>query len=544
MPQRSTRVLIALALLTACSSPPNPGPTPSAPAQPEPAAPAEVTRSAATPVPGVNAPDVTRAAGVEASLSSGLVARAEFPDEALHGFPVVVNLEVRNPTDSPQKCPDFSTRPHLVHFKLTSPTGQVSERFNTPPAFDTGGEWALPPGSRRSVRLEIPSSGGFAAGEWKVTVLAGEPGAVTTFPEKALRLSPARPAGGAAYYDKLIANASGAVFPWVHQAASGFDVYVDHYTPGASGRLLARYHAAHLTAVATPVISRGAPVNARSRHLYWTVGASGLAIAKLEGLGAVARLQSVDMPWPSAVPIARGVTTGRQALAVPLWIPAPRGTGGEVKLLWVDERGATAYKSVADLPLPATRAETAIDAGGNPVLALAHARGIDVYRADGNLPAHLPASGKRAWEADGGWSTAALAFDTHPERGTHPGGLVLIALQLATTTDAVSGGPTTIGRTLRLDLTGAVVDTGAPVPWSGPTEITAVLPDGYGPLRYLARAPDGSAWYGVEGRAPRWVAAKAEGELWPGPTGDTAVLRTIADERVVVDRALALESAP
>ena len=538
-------MLTLLAILAACgdSGQPATGAEPSAtPASAEaPRAPAGSRPAPDPPRPGVTAPDVSRPAGVETTFASGLVARAEFADEALEGFPVVLNLEVRNPTDQLLKSPDFGTRPHLVHFKLVSPSGAVTERFNTPPSFDTGGDWSIPAGSRRSVRLEIPSSAGFAGGTWSVTVLAGEREDIATFPAKTVRLAPPRPVGGTAYYDKLVANASGAVFPWLHRAAEGFDLYLDQLTPGPTGKLLARYHAVHLGAQVEPVLSRGAATSARSRHLYWRSGPAQVTVAKVDGLASVATPAAIDMPWPSVVPLARGISTGRQALAVPLWIPGPKGGPGEVKFLWVDDRGAVSFRGAADLPRAPSVAETSIDAGGNPLLALAHDAGIDIYRLDGSIPAHLPAAGTRAWKADGGWSTVALAFDAHPERGSHAGGQLVLALQLATTTDAATGKPTTISRTVRADIAGNLVDTGAASAWSGPTTVTALLPSGYEPYRYLAVAPDGSTWFGVEGRAPRWVAASGAGELWPGESPETGLLRRVAGERVLADVKLALE---
>ncbi len=493
----------------------------------------EPTRVEPAPIPGVSAPDVSRPTGIEATTPAGAVLRAELGDEHLAGFPVVVNLELRNPTAAAITVPDLSARRHLVHFKLESPTGNVTERFSTPPEFDTGGNWTIPAGSRRSVRFEIPSSKALEPGRWKLTVLAGEPGAITTLPEHAFDVVPARPVAGRVVYEPVIAANSGAIFAWLHQAREGYEVYVDQLSPGAGTSLVARARVAHLADKAEPLLARALPNAARSRHVYWWTGPSQLAYARVDGLANAAPARPIDMPWPRVEPLARGATTATGALIVPVWIPAPSGVAGEVKLVQVDERGKVDFRAVADSPVRPTRAETSLDASGNLVLALAAEAGIDIYRVDGKRPSHLPAAGKRAWAREGEWSTAALAFDTLPAAGSFPGGLGLVALQLATTTDVESRQATTVSRLASFDLGSKAISTSPPLPWSAPGQITALLPAGAEPLRYLAAAPDGTTWFGVYGTGARAVGRALAGELWPGATPSEAELRSVEGERTV-----------
>ncbi|MBM4392591.1 MAG: hypothetical protein FJ090_15830, partial [Deltaproteobacteria bacterium] len=514
------------------ASPPAATTTPSAQVEPDVAAPA--------PIPGVSAPDVSRPAGVEATTATGAVLRAELGEEHLSGFPVVVNLEFRNPTASAVTVPDLSTRRHLVHFKLESPRGSVTERFSTPPDFDTGGSWTIPAGSRRSIRFEIPSSRALEPGRWKLTVLAGEPGAVTTLPEHSFDVVPARPVAGRVVYEPVIATSSGAIFAWLHQGSSGYEVYLDQLSPGAGTSLVARARVSRLEEKAEPQLAQALPAAARSRHVYWWSGDSQLAYARVDGLANAAPARPVDMPWPKVESLARGATTSAGALVVPVWIPAPTGAAGAVKLVQVDERGQVDFRAVADSPARPWRAVTALDASGNVVLALASEAGIDIYRVNGKRPSHLPAAGKRAWAREGEWSTVALAFDTLPESGSFPGGLGLVALQLATTTDVESRQPTTVSRLVSFDLGSNRIATSPPLPWSAPGQVTAILPAGAGPLRYLAAAPDGTTWFGVYGTGASAVGHALAGELWPGATPAEAELRSVDGERSVARRLLRL----
>ncbi len=529
---RSLLLLLPAAVLAACD-----GPTPAAPAPaptvtepdggPAPAIPA------VAPIPGVSAPDVDRPSGVEATTAAGAVFRAELGDEHLAGFPVVVNLELRNPTADAIAVPDLSTRRHLVHFKLESASGNVTERFSTPPDFDTGGNWTLPAGSRRSVRFEIPSSKALDPGRWKITILAGEPSAITTLPTLSFDIVPARPIAGRVVYEPVIATNSGAIFAWLHHARDGYDIYIDQLSPGVGASLVARARIAHLAEKSEPLLARALPAAARSRHVYWWTGPSELAYARVDGLANTAPARPVDMPWPRVEALARGVTSSSGALLVPIWIPAPSGSAGEVKIVQVDERGKVDFRAVADSKTRPARAETSLDASGNLVLALASEAGVDIYRVDGKRPSHLPAAGKRAWAREGEWLTAALAFDTLPASGTFPGGLGLVALQLATTIDAESRAATTLSRVASFELGGKQVATTPPLAWSGPGQVTALLPDGAAPLRYLAAAMDGTTWYGAYGHGARVVGQSLSGELWPGKSPLEAELRSVAGDHAV-----------
>ncbi|MBM4364779.1 MAG: hypothetical protein FJ102_01080 [Deltaproteobacteria bacterium] len=535
MPSARSLLLLLPASVAACDAP---DPSPAAPATPS--ADVEPAVAAPAPIPGVSAPDVARPAGVEATTVAGAVLRAELGEEHLSGFPVVVNLELRNPTAAALAVPDLSTRRHLVHFKLESPSGTVTERFSTPPEFDTGGSWTIPAGSRRSIRFEIPSSRALEPGRWKLTVLAGEPGAVTPLPEHSFSVVPARPVAGRVVYEPVIAANSGAIFAWLHQGSSGYEVYLDQLSPGAGTSLVARARVSRLEEKAEPQLARALPAAARSRHVYWWSGASQLAYSRVDGLANAAPARPIDMPWPRVEPLARGATTASGALIVPVWIPGPTGVAGEVKLVQVDERGKVDYRPVADSPARPSRAETALDASGNLVLALASEAGIDIYRVDGKRPSHLPAAGKRAWAREGEWSTVALAFDTLPESGSFPGGLGLVALQLATTTDVEARQPTTVSRLVSFDLGSKPVTATPPLPWSAPGQVTAILPAGAGPLRYLATAPDGTTWFGVYGTGASAIGHGLAGELWPGATPAEGELRSVDGDRAVARRLLSL----
>ena len=113
----------------------------------------------------VPTPQETLQVGVSGTAPSGLTVHVDLRDEYLRGLPIVVEVALSNNTAATVKTPDLAARPHLVHFQLVSPDGKSTERFSTPPQFETGGDWTIAPKATRSVLLEVPSSAGFVVGD-------------------------------------------------------------------------------------------------------------------------------------------------------------------------------------------------------------------------------------------------------------------------------------------------------------------------------------------------------------------------------------------
>lgn len=478
-------------------------------------------------------PQETVGVGVVATAPSGLTVSADLRDEYLRGLPILVQFTLTNPTAAAVKTPDLSARPHLVHFRLVSPEGKTTERFTTPPAVESGGDWTLAPKASRAVLLEVPSSPGFALGEWTLTVRVGDSAQVVTLPAVKFRIVVAQPVAGDAAWEPTIERNSGAVVPWVHKAREGYDLYLNQYAAGDASRLLAHYRLLHSPTLIHPTLTRVLPNSARSRWLYWQSAADEVRTVRLEGASISGVVRPLGTPWPKVEVLARGVSDASGNLLIPLWVPKPVGTQGSVRVLTMNERGATTYRVVAEVAARPPIAETGVDANGNMVLVLGHDRGVDVYRIDPKAAEKLPADGVRAWKAEGGWQTLGAAFDALPDKDGRAGGLAILVVQRLSAAEPHLSQI----RTLRIDLAGTLFETGVPTPWTGPATFSRLLPAGYGPFHYLSMQAD-IATFGSSDGAPVVVGKAPDAEPWPTSTAGGWRLRWLAGERVLTDKAI------
>jgi hypothetical protein len=201
--------LLCLLVLIASPAAVAAGPTPAAPAPAEAAAP---------PRESFDTPLTIQA-------STGLTLSANLRDEYLAGLPILVEVRAGNTGAAALTTPDLSKRTHLVHFLLTSPAGKQSERYSTPPAFETGGDWSIAPKGERAVLLEVPSSAALEPGNWRLQVIVGDGATAVRLPEVKFAVSPPKPVAGDLLWEPTIERSSGALVPWVHRAANGWDVY-------------------------------------------------------------------------------------------------------------------------------------------------------------------------------------------------------------------------------------------------------------------------------------------------------------------------------
>lgn len=491
-------------------------------------APAPTPAQAPTPTTAAAPAEAPAAEGVSAASTGGLRVSADLRDEYVAGFPMLVEVVVRNEGDAPKTFPDLSARPHLVHF-LFQRENRRTDRYNTPPAVDPGTTWTISPRGSRRVLLEIPASAGLDPGVSTLTVRVDDPAGPVTLPSRDVRLATAKPVGGQAVHEPTIAATLGAMVPWVHQAASGFDLYLLHLDPKAPTRAQGQYHLLHLDRAVDPILSRARASDALSRYIYWQSGTAAFTFARMDGYGLRGKPRTVSLPWPAAEPLGRGATDSKGGVAVPLWVPAPKGGGG-VRVLTVDDRGGFVLRDVADFPAKPAAVASAVDAAGNLALALGHAGGVDLYRVDATLPAELPARGVRVVKAQDGWMPAGLTFETLPDRGDRPGGLSLFAVLRRKGAEGESY------RTLWAELGGKVVEETPPQPWTAPGELESLLVEATGPFYYLSRDAAGALWYGAQGGTPVRLDGAAAGTLWS--TADTVQLRRVVPGRVVEDRVL------
>ncbi|MFZ5478450.1 MAG: hypothetical protein ACOZNI_16900 [Myxococcota bacterium] len=463
----------------------------------------------------------------EAKTAAGLVVSADLHDEYLAGFPALVAITVRNDSNAAQTFPDLAARPHLVRFAFDL-AGKKSERYNTPPAIDPGTTWSIPPRSQRRVLLEIPSSGAMRPGAATLTVTVADPAGPIALPAKAIRIAEAKPVAASVVTDPTIQATAGQVVPWLHQAAKGFDLYAMHMSPKAPGRVQAQYHLLHLDKRVEPVLSRSRAPDAMSRYVYWQAGPQTVTLARLDGSALAGKPRTVSSPWPKIELLGRGATDAKGGAIVPVWIPAPKGEGGNVRAMCVDERGALVIREVALLPRRPDAVATAVDAAGNLVIALGHAAGVDLYKVDPSLAPEMSAKGARVTKLADGWRPEALAFDSLPDTPERPGGLALLAV--------LESGDGASYRTLWADLAGKVFAEATARPWKVPGELDQVLPSGLGPFYWYAKDENGAWWYGAEGGPPAKIADGGPGALWADT--DAIKLRRVVAGRVIEDRTM------
>lgn len=473
---------------------------------------------AAVPAPGV---------GQSVQTERGALVSADLRDEYLAGFDLLVTFTVKNTGATPLGFPDLQNRPHVVRFRLDGPKGK-SERFSTPPKADPGGAWTLQPGSERKVVLAIPSSSSLTPGDWTLTVAIEDGETKLALPTQAFRLTAARPVGGRPVWEPTVANTVGTMFPWVHQAKAGFDLYLMQYAPKSTGTVQAQFFLAREKSSFDPILSRARTNDARSRHIYWATDGRSITWAHLDGTTFSAPPRVATLPYPKVELLARGVSDGNGKLVVPLWVPAPSGAGGEVRVLEVDARGRQVVRGASAYTQRPRSVTSAVDAAGNLLFAVSDAGGVGVFRVDTTKPPEVPATAARVWKSEGGWSPTQLSFDTLPQTAAHPGGLALFCL--LTRPDGAGG---TVTRTLWSGIDGKVFADSTAGVWTLPGEITSFLPGGYGSWYAVTRDGEGAAWFAAQNAAPVKLKGGPVGALLPAT--DRILFRRLIDGRVAED---------
>lgn len=485
--------------------------------------------------PPAIAGQTTTGAVESTTTATGLRVSARVHAEALVGFPVVVAFTIKNESAATQMFPDLAARPHLARFSITGPRGK-SERYNTPPAFDVASTWSLAPRSERNVLLEIPSSAGFPAGDYTVTVSVQDPGGTLTFAPVNLTLATPKPMAGTPVWEPTIAQNLGTIFPWVQdrQGAPGAAaaLYLMQFDARAQTRAVANYWLADLASAVDPVLTRSRAGESFSRYVYWLVPGTSTAtmgFGRLDGT-SLRSVKTASLPYPTAELFDRGITDARGQLVLPLWVPAPVGKGGSLKIWTVNERGAQSLRNMVDLPSRPNVHATAIDAASNLLVAIGVTGGVDVYRADTTQPPEIPARGTRHWAAMAGWTPAAVAFDVLPDAASRPGGLSLFTL--------LRSNGAAEWKSQWSDLAGGAFSPGGG-PWSLPGELVGMVTSGYGTFYAVSKDPAGSYWYQPQGTTTASVAAAIAAKEMDNPSlflsGDMVRARVLGGQSVVTD---------
>ncbi len=502
------------------------------------------------PVPEAPVALVTSAAGLEIS--------ADLRPTYLAGHQIVVTIRATNPGAEPEDFPKLDERPHLVSFELVSASGKKQTRFTTPPVEDEDMRWVLPARTSRQVSLELPSGATLSTGSYQlaVTVTDGDErltiGPVPVSIEAPRPVAADVPDGGSA--------ALGWQLPWVHEGSAGHTLYlltVPAEQPDSRGY---QWSLTDLPGPVHPRLALGRLADGGSRYLYWRSDERSLVYARLEERRLRHAPRTVTLPYPRWELLARAGGDAASGLHVPVWIPAPTGEAGEVRVISIDTRGQPRFRKVAAFG-SAPEAATWVDGAGRLRLLLLHEGELDLYTLDGGADQELPAEGRRlipqpvrAGEvqlfaprasAEAAAGTGALVsseigpfvaerlapmalppvlgigFGELPERGDQPSGSAVFAWLGEPDAESASLGG------VWMSTNGRVIAT---VPG-------AALPSGHRVVQVLPRGYEAFVVVSVDGRGQGWAQCAAwEAPVALGPLGESEGLRLDEQGRLWVVR--------
>lgn len=415
---------------------------------------------------------------------AGATVEADLRQEYIQGEPILVRLTASNPGQSTLEFPDLASRPHLVKFELIDPQGKKQVWYSTPPDQDDGRTWKLPVRGQRTVLLQIPQSQRLKAGTYTLTVKIEGHGDLSP---TTLRLAKAKPVAGDVVFEPRGATRAGHQTVWVHQAKEGFDLYLHHADGRNPNRLVADHHLAHMDKAVQPHLSLSTPQARWERYVYWQRDDRTIEFFRLEGQGLIGPTRRIQTPYPKIELMGRASTDPHGMLNAPVWIPAPSGGRGELKVLSTGEREAPTYRNVVQLKEKPAWIETGLDTGGNLRILVPGPNGLDLYTLLAGV--QLPAGGKALARPEGEGAElltpVAGRFGVLAESDGRPGGLAILVLF-----ERVDG--SLEGRWYGLD--GTEQGRVAPVTPPPKSEIVDILPLSYDDFGVLLRTPTGLAY--------------------------------------------------
>jgi hypothetical protein len=439
-------------------------------------------------------------AAAEVTLSADLHA------EYLSGQPVRLRIELANSSDVPVQVPDLNTRPHLVRFELVPAGGRLQTRFLTPPEEEPDNTWTLAPRGRRQVLMDLPSGRALRAGSYRLTVRIEDGDRAWSFGPRDLLIAEARPVAGRLGWES--GGRGGMQTLWVHQAAQGFDVYLHQASEKDPGRVRANHHLLHTDQVVDPILAFSPPQVRPERVVYWQSNRRTISYAKLNGTVLEGDVESFQSPHPAMELVGRGATDAQGGLHVPIWIPAPSGAAGELRVVSLKTRKEIRFRSVVRLESQPDQVETTLDAAGQLRVLVAHGMDVDLYVVPPQLQA--PAVGTRLNTRREG-KVVLGRFGVLPGGETHPGGRAVLVM---TRTE-----PGLVATWYGFDRSVLQVQPLVKLPEGA--ALLDVLPAGYEPAvlllqdetgQWVMRGPRRSAPLAAGGRVS--LAADAEGNTW------------------------------
>lgn len=398
----------------------------------------------------------------------------------LAGQPMLVRLTVENAASETLSFPDLSLRPWLVYFEIVDAKGKKATYHNTAPAKDTGTLWQLPSRARKQVLMDIPQSATLKPGSYTLNLRVEDPKGVVKLDSHSFTIEAVRPSAGRVHYEPLGVDRTGHQVAWTQKSGKGFDVYIEQADASEPRRVLGQYYLEHSETAADPVLSLALPSARWDRYVYWQRDARSVQVARLQGAGQPVSSRLIQTPYPKVELLGRGATDKDGGLHMPIWVPAPTGSGGELLVLSLRDRGQRSYRSLAKYDDQPDWIETGIDSGGNLRLVFPNEGHLDQYTILAQT--ELPGAGKRLINKDEqGKAALAARYAVLPASEGRPGGLALFVL-LQEPEGQVSG--------QWFGLDGTPMATVAALPL-GEGRVSDILPLGYDDYVVLVTRPDG-----------------------------------------------------
>jgi hypothetical protein len=404
---------------------------------------------------------------------------------------MLVQIKAQNQGSDAITIPDLAARHDLVRFELNLPGGVTDNRrtlLDTP----STQAWQIPPRGIREVLLELPASSTLRPGEYKLAIhvkLAGSDEQM--LPPHSLRFAEPAPVTADLSVSALVSDRGSDLVPWVHKASDGYDLYLFRADSDAPQAPRQQDFLARLPGQVTPSLTAVRTTEASSRYVVWLHDQRAISYSELQGHQLRNGIRTITTPWPRIELAARGVTTPAGLLFQPLWIPAPSGDAGELRVL-TTTRSGTAYRRVGRFDARPEVIETVIDDSGAIHLFTIAAGNLDVYsvRADDDperaAAENLPLGGRRLLAATPGQTIHHVRFGLLSAGEGYPGGLAMLLLMEQTPGQLTPQWMT---------LTGKPIRNGASVTLPEDTTLVDVSPMQSGNVGLLVRTARGQLQY-------------------------------------------------
>ncbi|MDG1484491.1 MAG: hypothetical protein P8R54_33200 [Myxococcota bacterium] len=407
-----------------------------------------------------------------AEPAQGVTLRADLRTEYLAGSPLLVTIEARNDTAAPITLPDLSVRHDLVRFELRTPSGEMQTR-RTLVENPAEKVWSIPPRGKREVLLEIPSASTLKPGDYEIAVHFTLGDTEKALEPQTIRLARPAPAAADLEVGSLPFERAGDWTPWLHRSGDAYDLYL-HRTPVTDplGTESEDYLTRLTAGSSPPSLSASRSADLSNRYVVWMEDERTIGLARLQGHRLRAAPRSIASPWPKVSLAARGATAADGRLYQPLWISAPRGPSGEIRVLSADENGSTSYRKLGRYEQPPEQLRTIVTDAGDALFLLVQRGHLDLYTVQsGDERAEsegLPVPGQRLRSADPAATVQDVRFTLLPASEAYAGGLAILGLF------AVEGGlqPRWMG------LSGAAIKTGATIPVPEGSTLVDFSPNG------------------------------------------------------------------